>query len=432
MQELRANTQVIVHIGPFVDVGDGFTPQTDIALAGNEAEIQKHGGGTAATVDISGRTWGAITNCRGWYCLTLTTDDTDTPGCLTVVVQDDSDCLPVKHEFMVLSEYEWDRKYATEGVNSGKLSGVMWYGTFDSIADSTIVLPGSHNLIEGRMLVVLTGGTNALGKARIGTLATNTITVDPAWNSDSETTPSGTLTGYVAAMPKSTTSSIPIVNTTQVSGTAQTAGDLAALINTMQGNVSSILTDTGTTLDDLLDTLVARLTAARAGYLDNLSAGASALEATAQSILTDTGTTLEGKIDTIDGIVDTMTAKLIGTIAAGTHNPQSGDAYARVGAAGASLTDLGGMSTTMKAQINTECLDVLNTDTFAEPGQGAPGATITLAAKIGYIYKAFRNKFTQTSTTGTLYNDDGTTAGQVTTVSDDGATFTRGEMGTGA
>jgi len=83
------------------------------------------------------------------------------------------------------------------------------------------------------------------------------------------------------------------------------------------------------------------------------------------------------------------------------------------------------------AQVNTEVLDVLNTDTFAEPGQEAPGATVSLVKKIGYIYKAFRNKFTQDATTAKLYADDGTTVDQKSTVSDDATTFTRGEMGTG-
>lgn len=46
---------------------------------------------------------------------------------------------------------------------------------------------------------------------------------------------------------------------------------------------------------------------------------------------------LAALITTVDGIVDTIVARVVGTIAAGTHNPQSGDAYARLGApAGAS------------------------------------------------------------------------------------------------
>jgi len=120
MQELKANTGVDVRMGPFVDVGDGFTPQTDIGnpdtnLTGvDEAELLKHNG--AATVDITARTWAAVASCDGWYDLTLTTDDTDTEGLLDIVIQDDSDCLPVHKQFMVLSEAAYDSKYVAKDV----------------------------------------------------------------------------------------------------------------------------------------------------------------------------------------------------------------------------------------------------------------------------------------------------------------------------
>jgi hypothetical protein len=83
------------------------------------------------------------------------------------------------------------------------------------------------------------------------------------------------------------------------------------------------------------------------------------------------------------------------------------------------------------AQVNTEVLDVLNVDTFAEPGQEAPPATTTLVKKIGYLYKLARNKITQTSTTLSVFADDAATVDQKATVSDDGTTYTRGEIGTG-
>jgi len=107
---LKADTQVIVTIGPFVDVGDGFTPQTDIALACDEAELLKHGSDTV--VDISGSTWVAVANCRGYYSLTLTTDDTNTEGMITVIVQDDSDCLPVRCSFQVVNANVFDSLFA--------------------------------------------------------------------------------------------------------------------------------------------------------------------------------------------------------------------------------------------------------------------------------------------------------------------------------
>jgi hypothetical protein len=83
------------------------------------------------------------------------------------------------------------------------------------------------------------------------------------------------------------------------------------------------------------------------------------------------------------------------------------------------------------AEVNTQVLDVLNTDTFGEPGQEAPGVTVSLVTKIGYLYKAFRNKITQDSSTLKIFADDETTVDQTSAVSDDTTTFTRGEMGTG-
>lgn len=83
------------------------------------------------------------------------------------------------------------------------------------------------------------------------------------------------------------------------------------------------------------------------------------------------------------------------------------------------------------AQVNTEVLDVLNTDTFAEPGQEAPPATTTLVKKIGYLYKAFRNRITATDSTISLYADNGTTVDQKASHSDDGTTYDRNEFVTG-
>ena len=79
--------------------------------------------------------------------------------------------------------------------------------------------------------------------------------------------------------------------------------------------------------------------------------------------------------------------------------------------------------------INAEVLDVLNVDDFAEPGSGTPGATISLAQKIGYLYKAWRNKSELTSSGDyTLYDSTGTSAQQTTTHSDNGTTATKGQI----
>jgi hypothetical protein len=96
--------------------------------------------------------------------------------------------------------------------------------------------------------------------------------------------------------------------------------------------------------------------------------------------------------------------------------------------ANASATDL---TTTQLASVKAQVVAALNTDTYAEPGQGAPGATISLAQKLGYVYKAWRNRSTQTSTQYGLYADNATTLDQKATVQRDGTTFNKGEVGTG-
>lgn len=87
---------------------------------------------------------------------------------------------------------------------------------------------------------------------------------------------------------------------------------------------------------------------------------------------------LAALIATIDGIVDTIVARVVGTIAAGTHTPQSGDAYARIGSpAGASLVaDLGtATSATQAIVLNVKA----KTDNLpASPA--AVGSEMTLTA----------------------------------------------------
>ena len=149
----------------------------------------------------------------------------------------------------------------------------------------------------------------------------------------------------------------------------------------------------------------------------------SAQLATPTNITAATGVVLSGVIHT--GAVIPTVSVLTG------HTAQTGDNFARLGApAGASVSaDIATRAT--PAQVNTEVVDALATDTYAEPGQGAPAATTTLAAKINYIYKFLRNKITTTSTQISIYDDAGTTVDHKSTHSDDATTYTRGEFGTG-
>lgn len=92
---------------------------------------------------------------------------------------------------------------------------------------------------------------------------------------------------------------------------------------------------------------------------------------------------------------------------------------------------VGSLATQAKADVNAEVVDALATDTYAEPGQGAPSATTSLSAKLNYLYKWARNKVTQTSSQTFFYADDGTTVDHKATTSDNGTTFSRGEIASG-
>ncbi|MCB7129958.1 MAG: hypothetical protein J3T61_10530 [Candidatus Brocadiales bacterium] len=83
------------------------------------------------------------------------------------------------------------------------------------------------------------------------------------------------------------------------------------------------------------------------------------------------------------------------------------------------------------AQVNTEVSDVLKTDTLALPGQGAPTATPTMESVLGWLYKTFRNKKTQTSTDWKLFDDAGAVVDSKATVSEVAGVATKEEISSG-
>ncbi len=77
-------------------------------------------------------------------------------------------------------------------------------------------------------------------------------------------------------------------------------------------------------------------------------------------------------------------------------------------------------------------LDTL-TDARGEPGQGALPVSAIFLLKIDYIYKCLlRNKRTSDDNSEDFFADDASTVDHRRTLSDDGSTFTKGEVGTGA
>ena len=121
---------------------------------------------------------------------------------------------------------------------------------------------------------------------------------------------------------------------------------------------------------------------------------------------------------------DNIQTRLPAALVGGRMDSSVGAMAANVLAAAATAADF-------IAEIKTQITDALSVDTYAEPGQGTPAATTTLAAKIGYLFKNWRNRKTETATQWNLYNDDAVTIDQKATVADDGTTASKTEIATG-
>jgi hypothetical protein len=89
--------------------------------------------------------------------------------------------------------------------------------------------------------------------------------------------------------------------------------------------------------------------------------------------------------------------------------------------------------TTIDNFLDTEIAAILALldDARAEPAQGAPPVNPDAMTKIDYLYKAWRNKCTQTATQTSIYNDAAAVIDHKITLSSDGTTMTRGEVATG-
>jgi len=173
---------------------------------------------------------------------------------------------------------------------------------------------------------------------------------------------------------------------------ADTTTDIPALIATAQADLDIITGSNGVTL-----------------------AAAQALYAPAKA--GDNMGTVSSVTGNVDGNVTGSVGSLVG------HTVQTADHTANIALI---LTDTG---TTLDTKID---LLVAAVDTAqGEPGQGAPPASASMDDKIAYLYKAWRNKVTQTATTLSIFDDAGTTVDHKATVSDDTTTATKGEIVTG-
>lgn len=235
--------------------------------------------------------------------------------------------------------------------------------------------------------------------------------------------------GTAAATP--TVAGVPEVDITHVAGATTNVAALAT-------NVDAILTDTAVIgAAGVGLTAVALADATSDGVIaDAVWNAATATYGAAGSYGLLVETDLDAAIST-RATPTNITAGTITTVgsvtgAVGSVTGAVGSVTGAVGSVTGNVTgSVGSLAAQAKTDVNAEVVDALATDTYAEPGQGAPAATATLSAKINYIYKFLRNKITTTSSQISIYDDAGTTVDQKSAISDNATTFTRGEFGTG-
>lgn len=230
-QVLRQSTQIVVHIGPFVDVTDGFTPEVLVALTtADEAEIMK--GGATTVTDISAATWAAITGADGWYNLTLTTSHTDTVGPLTVIVNDDSVCLPVFARFQVIEEAAYDALYAAAAPGPATPTNIT-AGTITTATNVTTVNGLAANVITAASIAA-----DAITDAKVA----SDVTI-------------ASVTGSVGSVVGLTASNLDATISSRMATYVQPTGFLAATFPTgTVANTTNITAATGIVLSGVTHT----------------------------------------------------------------------------------------------------------------------------------------------------------------------------------
>jgi len=240
MQYLKADTSVKVVIGPVVAVGDGFTPVTTLSLStADEAEIMKHD--AAAVTSISGNTFAAITAMDGYYNLTITAAQLDTEGMLTVGINDDSLCLPVRHDFMVVNANVYDSLFAAATTDYLQVDAIQFAGTAYATAlaaevDAVWDEAAADHITAGTIGEATTLGSAALADTTItGTPTSTTFTlsagsaVDNFYNDQLVYILSGTGIGQVRTV-SSYNGTTRLVTVDEAFATTPAATDRVAII----------------------------------------------------------------------------------------------------------------------------------------------------------------------------------------------------------
>ena len=477
MNLLKQSTAVTLMVGPFLDATDGVT--AEVGLAGNGTELSKAGGAYAA-----GPTLGTH-DSDGEYPISLTTTHTNTLGILKVKSHDSATHLPVWAEYMVVPANVYDSLVGgTDTLNAAvtEWNGVA-LGTTNPLPNVAAGAAGglpTDTDANGAVRIVDGTGAREINTNSGAIVLVDTVTT----NTDMRGTDNAALASVLGALADAAAAGDPtsadtvmqymkqIVNTLEGTAGIPTfpseaapgnAVSLAEIIRAIHADVTGLNGDAMRGTDSANTTTPPTAAAVADAVWDEAKAGHVASGSFGEEVQSHAlSSEVSGLNDpTAAAIADAVldealsahtTAGSLGkaiadietdatAIVADTNELQTDwvnggrldlildtiatDTTTDIPALIAALNDLSA------ANVNAEVVDALNTDTYAEPGQGAPAATASLAAKIGYLYKAWRNKSDQSATTYQLYADDGSTVDQKSTHSDTAGTYTKGEIASG-
>jgi len=411
-----------IPLGYFVDSTDGNTEETGLTIANTDIKLWKNGGTTLANKNSGGATH--ISN--GIYYAVLDATDTDTLGPMVIFVHV-SGALTVRLECCVLAANVFDSLVGNTDkldVNTAEIAGSNVSTSTAQIGVNVVNAAGTawgsgaitSGVFASGAITATAIAADAIGASELATDAVTEIAAG-VWNSARATyTAAGSFGQGVASVQGNVTGSVASV-TAGVTVTTNNDKTGYSLTQTFPTNFSSMAITVG-------GAVTVGTNNDKTGYSLTVTPPTSADIADAvwdEALSGHTTAGSAGKALADAGSAgDPWTTAVPGAYGAGTAGYILGTNLDATVSSRSTLT---------AAAVNTEVVDALNVDTYAEPGSGAPGTTISLAQKIGYLYKAFRNKVTQTSTEYKLFADDESTVHQKATVSDDGTTFTRGEVG---
>lgn len=247
---------------------------------------------------------------------------------------------------------------------------------------------------------------------RILALVTALLIATPAWACDHFTRAYGTQTtlDFCLYVTDATVGAVKVESAAHASGDTYLMKDEAAEANTTNG-----FTDEGSCYSIVLT--ATEMQAAR--ILVNIEDQGTKTWADKCLVVETYGNAsaqfgVSADVNVVSMAADTVTASAIAADA--------------IGASELAASAIGTSEFAAEADVNAEVLDVMNVDTFGEL-TSCPTATASFKTMIQYLFMAGRNKWTQTSTTGTLFRDDGSTGLCTFTDSDAAGTTTRGEGG---